>query len=78
MLLCGTNQGLAPIYSYVMSEEEVVLVKRIPGQGMNPGPIYVSDGYPLQNQHPGLPSGMLALVYIHLLAGSRAGGSAAP
>lgn len=81
MTLCGTNaDGLAPVYGYVMTEKEVALVKRFPGQGMNPG------AHPCISwvQASGSASCGRAVgdartsIYLHLLAGSKADGLAIP
>ena len=54
-------------YGYILTDEEVVLVRRCPEYGSQS--IQVSDGFPLRGPYaPGMRTGMWALIFIHLLA----------
>ncbi|KAI0828566.1 hypothetical protein BC628DRAFT_77893 [Trametes gibbosa] len=59
-------------YGYVITDTEVVLLRRMPPNTVtDKWPLAVSQGFPLRpevNNSMGI-SGMLALIYIHLLAG---------
>lgn len=59
--------GPATRYGYVLTDEEVVLLRRVPGRGNRH--VQVSDGFPLRGPYgQNQLSGMQALIYIHLLA----------
>ena len=73
----GFNQTLR--YGYVITDQEVVLIRREPVDGSTPETsgyqLYASRGFPLRMLDVEAPeeyiSGMLALLYIHLLAGKH-------
>lgn len=76
MMTCGdSGPGISTRYGYVITDHEVVLLRRHSGPE-NLHDIDVSPSYPLQEvPQPGGMSAMLALILIHLLAGDTSVGA---
>lgn len=63
----GGGKRWGATYGYIITDQEVVLVKRVP-TGEDTLALYATPGFPLRSAEEGQINGLLALLIIHLLA----------